>query len=134
MLILFSDSVRLIKIPLLIALCLTPFRFYLEYLGIPEQYIFLFGLLWLSLALSVYWGIKMSDQSNPYAAILVALLIFCPISRVPVAIAWWLDTTYQLGTHYGWYFDSFLQALLNQIKSFSKKMQGMTTLMMMRPV
>ena len=111
----FNQAKKMVQYPLLIAIFMTLVRFYLECLGIPEHFIFWIGLLWLSLAVSVYWGIKLNNQPKSYATILVALLIFSPISRLPVAIAWWVDTEYQLGTHYGWYFDSFSQVLLNQI-------------------
>jgi hypothetical protein len=42
-------------------------------------------------------------------------MIYSPISRFPVALAWWIDTTWQLGTYYGLYFDSFGQAVFNQV-------------------
>jgi len=46
---------------------------------------------------------------------LLALSIFAPISRVPVALFWWIDTHWEIGTHYGWYFTSWPQALLNHV-------------------
>ena len=45
----------------------------------------------------------------------MSLLIYSPISRIPVAILWWVDTKWEIGTHYGLYFDNFGQALLNHV-------------------
>lgn len=47
------------KIPIIISLFLTPARFLLELAGLPEYAIFIIGLLWLTLAFSIYWGIKL---------------------------------------------------------------------------
>ncbi len=34
---------------------------------------------------------------------------------MPVSVLWWIDTKWEIGTHYGLYFDSFGQAVLNQV-------------------
>ncbi len=54
----FQRAVRLAAIPTLIALFVTPIRFFLERAGLPVYAIFIVGLLWLTLAVVVYWGIK----------------------------------------------------------------------------
>ena len=109
-----QQAFHLAKIPIIISLFVTPVRYLLELAGIPEYLIFLIGLLWLTLAFSVYWGIKLYNQKQPYLLMLISLLIFSPISRLTVVAAWWVDTTWELGTHYGLYFDNWPQALLNQ--------------------
>ena len=109
-----QQAFHLAKIPIIISLFVTPVRYLLELAGIPEYLIFLIGLLWLTLAFSVYWGIKLYNQKQPYLLMLISLLIFSPISRLTVVAAWWVDTTWELGTHYGLYFDNCPQALLNQ--------------------
>ena len=111
----FSQALKAVWIPLLLALLVTPIRFMLEFTGLPEYAIFYIGLLWFTLGLSVYWGVKFHFQDRAFLLLFVCLLILSPISRVPVAVAWWLDKTYELGTHYGLYFDSFIQALLNHV-------------------
>ena len=108
-----QQAFHLAKIPIIISLFVTPVRYLLELAGIPEYLIFLIGLLWLTLAFSVYWGIKLYNQKQPYLLMLISLLIFSPISRLTVVAAWWVDTTWELGTHYGLYFDNWPQALLN---------------------
>ena len=45
----------------------------------------------------------------------MSLIIFSPISRIPVAILWWIDTRWEIGTHYGLYFDNFAQAFFQQV-------------------
>jgi len=112
---LFKHALRLTKVPILIALVLTPFRFMLELIGLPENLIFIVGLLWLTLAFAIYWGVKIYKNKQAYLLLLLSLLIFSPISRIPVAIAWRVDTRWEIGTHYGLYFDSWGQALWNHV-------------------
>ena len=111
----YKRAFSLVKIPILIALFVTPIRFSLELAGLPENVIFIIGLLWLTLALSIYWGIKLFNEKGSYLLLLLSLILFSPISRFPVAVLWWIDTRWQIGTHYGLYFDNFAQAILNQV-------------------
>ena len=108
-------ALTLSKWPILISLIITPLRFSLELAGIPDNYIFIIGLLWLTLAFSVYWGIKLYQQKQAFLILLIGLCIFSPISRIPVAILWWVDNNLELGTHYGLFFDNWINALLNHI-------------------
>ncbi len=108
-----QQAFDLAKMPIIISIFVTPVRFLLELAGLPESTIFLIGLLWLSLAFSVYWGIKLHNEQKPYLLILISLAIFSPISRLTVVAAWWVDITWGLGTHYGLYFDTLPQVLLN---------------------
>lgn len=102
-------------LPILLSLFITAIRFSLELAGLPENLIFLIGLLWLTLAFSVYWGIKLYTKNHSFLILLMGLLIFSPISRIPVAILWWIDNKFELGTHYGLYFDNWVQALINHV-------------------
>jgi hypothetical protein len=111
----FQYALRLVKIPILIALILTPIRFLLELAGLPESYIFIIGLLWLTLGFAIYWGIKLYNKKNPYLILFWSLMIFSPISRFPVAVLWWIDTRWEIGTHYSLYFDNFVQATFQQV-------------------
>ncbi|NNL16489.1 MAG: hypothetical protein HKO81_07610 [Flavobacteriaceae bacterium] len=108
-------AIGLAKTPIIIALVLTPIRFSLELVGLPERAIFIIGLLWLTLGFAIYWGIKLYNEKHAYILLLLSLLIYSPISRFPVAVLWWIDTKWQIGTHYGLYFKNFGQALLNQV-------------------
>jgi hypothetical protein len=110
----FHRALSLAKIPVLIALLVTPIRFFLELAGLPETVIFLIGLLWLTLALAVYWGIKLPDEARPYLLLLLSLTIFAPLSRFPVFVLWWITKTWELGTHYD-IFDNWSQALIGQL-------------------
>lgn len=112
---LFLQALKLATLPIIISLFLTPIRFMLELAGVPEKFIFIIGLLWLSLAFAIYWGIKLYKHKNRYLLVLLSLAIFSPISRIPVAILWWIDTKWEIGSHYGLYFDNWGQALLNQV-------------------
>ena len=111
----FLQALRLAKTPIIISLFLTPIRFLLELAGLPENVIFIIGLLWLALAFSVYWGIKLFSEKRPYLLILLSLIIFSPISRLTVFVAWWIDKRWEIGTHYGLYFDNWTQVLLNHV-------------------
>jgi len=134
----FKKAFQLAKIATIIALILTPIRFTLELVGLPESAIFIIGLLWLTLGFSIYWGIKLSREIRSYLILFLALLIYSPISRFTVAILWWIDTKWEIGTHYGDYFNNFGQALLNQV-GYGSLVQiipgfllGSTTLAIMR--
>lgn len=111
---LIQRALRLAAVPVLIAMFITPIRFFLELAGVPTVYVFLFGLLWLSLGVSVYWGVRLSTETHPYRLLWLSLAFFSPPSRVPVFLLWWITTTWGLGTHYD-IFDSWDQALVGQL-------------------
>ncbi|AQS93151.1 hypothetical protein BXQ17_03245 [Polaribacter sp. BM10] len=108
-------ALELAKTPIIIALILTPIRFSLELLGLPDNAIFIIGLLWLTLGFAIYWGIKLYNEKHACLLLFLSLLIYSPISRFPVALLWWIDTNWEIGTHYGLYFNNFGQALLNHV-------------------
>ena len=110
-----SEAISYAKIPIIISLFLTPIRYFLELIGLPEYAIFIIGLLWLTLGFAIYLGIKVFNKKKAMAILLLSLVIFSPFSRVPVAILWWVDTKWEIGTHYGLYFNSFGEALLNHV-------------------
>ncbi|WP_298759471.1 hypothetical protein [uncultured Psychroserpens sp.] len=112
---LFQEVLCLVRTPIIIALFLTPIRYTLELIGIPENYIFIIGLLWLTIGVSIYWSIKFHNKKRFLLLLLLSLIVYSPMSRFPVALAWWIDTKWKLGTHYGLYFDNFGQVALNQI-------------------
>jgi hypothetical protein len=62
----FLRALNLAKTPVLIAMFVTPIRFFLELAGLPENAIFIIGLLWLTLVFAVYWGIKLFTEERPY--------------------------------------------------------------------
>ena len=110
-----QQAIYYAKAPIIIALILTPVRYCLELLGLPENAIFIIGLLWLTLGFAIYLGIKIAMHKKAFKILLLSLLIYSPISRIPVAILWWVDTKWEIGTHYGLYYDNFGQALLNHV-------------------
>ena len=112
---LFKQALNMAKAPIILAMIVTPVRFLLELFGLHENLIFIIGLLWLTLAFAVYWGIKLVHQKHPYLLMLFSLIIFSPVSRIPVAVLWWITNRWDLGTHYSLYFDSFAMALLNHV-------------------
>ena len=61
----FKEALKLCAIPILIAMLVTPTRFALELAGIPDVYVFLIGLLWLTLASAAYWAIKVARHRSP---------------------------------------------------------------------
>lgn len=109
------QAIHFAKVPVIISLFLSPIRYTLELIGLPDNAIFIIGLLWLTLGFAIYLGIKTFNEKKPYQIILLSLIIFSPISRIPVAILWWIDTKWEIGTHYGLYYDSFGDALLNHV-------------------
>ena len=110
----FLYALSLAKTPVLIAMFVTPIRFFLELAGLPENVIFIIGLLWLTLVFAIYWGIKLFNEEHPYQILLLSLVIFSPVSRIPVFVLWWITKTWKLGTHYD-IFDNWVQALVGQL-------------------
>ena len=110
---LIRRALRLAAWPVVIALFITPIRFVLELAGVPTAYVFLLGLLWFSLGLSIYWGVKLSAEAHPYRLLWSSLALFSPASRVPVFLLWWITHTWGLGTHYD-IFESWDQAFVGQ--------------------
>ncbi len=106
---------HIVKTPVLIGLLITPIRFGLELLAIPNKYIFFIGLLWYALGMSVYWATKHYKEQRPLLIITYCLIILSVIIRIPVALLWLLESKYQIGSHYGLFFDNFQQALINQV-------------------
>ena len=113
--VIFQRAFNLAKAPIIISMFVTPTRFFLELAGLPENVMFIIGLLWLGLAFSIYWGVKLYNENHRYLLLLLSLMIFSPISRIPVSILWWIDTRWEIGTHYSLYFDSFAQATFQQV-------------------
>lgn len=112
---LFQQALQFAKIPIIIALFVQPVRFSLELLGLPENAIFIIGLLWLTLGVSIYWAVRYYSRKQFLLLLLLSLIVYSPISRLPVALAWWIDTKWELGTHYGLYFNNLGQVLFNQV-------------------
>lgn len=112
---LFKQAYEYAKVPIIISLILTPVRYCLELIGLPDYAIFLIGLLWLALGFAIYLGMKIFKNKQAIIILLLSLFIFSPISRIPVAILWWIDTKWEIGTHYGLYFNNFGQALFNHV-------------------
>ena len=62
----------------------------------------------------MFWASKLIGHEYPHRVLLLCLVIFSPISRIPVFILWWITKTYELGTHYD-IFDNWSQALIGQL-------------------
>jgi len=62
--VIFQRAFSLAKTPIIIAMLVTPIRFSLELAGLPQSAIFIIGLLWLTLAFAVYWGIKLYNENE----------------------------------------------------------------------
>jgi hypothetical protein len=112
--VIFQRAFSLAKTPIIIAMLVTPIRFSLELAGLPENVIFIIGLLWLTLVFAVYWGIKLYNEKHAHLLLLLSLIVFSPISRFPVFVLWWVTTKWELGTHYN-IFDNWIQALIGQL-------------------
>lgn len=110
----FKRALRLAAWPILISLVITPVRVLLELAGVPTVFVFPLGLLWLALGFAVYLGAKLGDEDHPYLLLLLSLIVFSPPSRFPVFLMWWIDTKWEIGTHYD-IFDSWSQALFSQL-------------------
>ena len=110
----FKRAVRLAAWPILIALVITPIRVSLELAAVPTVFVFPLGLLWLALAFAVFLGTRLGEEEHPYLLLFLSLVVFSPPSRFPVFVMWWIDTKWDLGTHYG-IFESWGQALFSQL-------------------
>ena len=109
----FKRALGLAVWPALIALLVTLARFFGERANLPDAVTFVLGIIWLTFIVAIYWGIKLADDEQPYRLLLVSLVIFAVLSRIPVLALWWVTDTWGLGTHYD-FTDSFGQALVAQ--------------------
>ena len=107
-------ALRLAAWPVLISLVITPARVFLELAGVPTVFVFPLGLLWLALAFGVFLSTRLGEEEHPYLLLLLSLVVFSPPSRFPVFVMWWIDTRWELGTHYN-VFESWGQALFSQL-------------------
>ena len=110
-----QEAFSLAKLPTLLSWILTPIRFLLELYGLPENVIFIVGLLWLTLGFAVYWGIKLYAAPRSYLLLLLSLTVFSPISRIPVFLLWWIDRNWEIGSHYGLFYEDWVQALVSHV-------------------
>jgi hypothetical protein len=110
----FKRALGLAVWPALISLLVTFARFFGERANIPNAVTFVLGIIWLTFIVSIYWGIKLANDEQPYRLLFLSLAIFALLSRIPVLALWWVTDTWGLGTHYD-FTDSFGQALLAQL-------------------
>lgn len=110
----FKRALELAAWPVLLSLVVTPVRVFLELAGVPTVFVFPLGLLWLAVGFGIFLGTRLDEERHPYMLLLLSLVVFSPPSRILVFVMWWVDTTWELGTHYG-IFDSWGQALFSQL-------------------
>jgi hypothetical protein len=106
-------ALKLAALPALISLLVTLARFFGERAGLPDAVTFVIGIFWLTLVVAVFWGIKLADEEHPYRLLVLSLVVFALLSRIPVFALWWITNKWGLGTHYD-FADTWGQALLGQ--------------------
>ena len=106
-------AVKLAALPAVISLFVTLARFFGERAELPDAVTFIVGIFWLTLVVGVFLGIKLADEEQPYRLLLVSLVVFALLSRIPVFALWWVTDKWGLGTHYD-FADTWGQALLGQ--------------------
>lgn len=106
-------SLKLAALPALISLFVTLARFFGERAELPNPVTFVIGIIWLTLVVAVFLGLKLAGEENPYRLLFLNLVVFTLLSRIPVVALWWITKTYGLGTHYD-VFDSWGSALVAQ--------------------
>jgi hypothetical protein len=102
----FHRALKLSAWPAFISLLVTLARFFAERAELPEAVCFFIGIAWLTLVVGAYFGFRLADEKRPFRLIFASLLTFAVLSRIPVALLWWITKTFGLGTHYdvfsGW--------------------------------
>jgi hypothetical protein len=101
---------KLARWPAFISVFVTLARFFSERLGLPSGISFFIGIFWLTLFVGIYFGVRFSDEERPHRPLLLSLVVFAFLSRLPVIILWWVTKTFGLGTHYD-VFDGWIQVL-----------------------
>lgn len=109
----FKRALGIAVWPALISLLVTFARFFGERANLPNAVTVVLGIIWLTFIVAIYWGVKLADEDQPYRLLLLSLVLFTLLSRIPVFALWWITNTWGLGTHYD-FTDSFGQALLAQ--------------------
>jgi hypothetical protein len=108
-----KDALRRAAWPAVISLFVTLVRLFGELAALPSAITFLIGIIWLTLVVAVFWGVRLAEEEYPYRLLFLSLSVFALLSRIPVTALWWMTKTYHLGTHYD-VFDSWGQALVGQ--------------------
>ena len=106
-------ALKLAALPALISFFVTLARFFGERAELPGPVTFAIGIIWLTLVVAVFWGLKLAGEENPYRLLFLSLVVFALLSRIPVVALWWITKTYGLGTHYD-VFDGWGSALVGQ--------------------
>ena len=96
----FQRALKLAAWPAVISLFVTLARFFSERAEVPHGVSMAIGIAWLTLIVGIYLGIHLADEERPYGLLLLTLLVFSVLSRIPVVAMWWITTTFGLGTHY----------------------------------
>ena len=109
----FKRALGIAVWPALISLLVTFARFFGERAHLPNAVTFVLGIIWLTFIVAIYWGVNMADEEQPYRLLLLSLVVFALLSRIPVFALWWITNRWGLGTHYD-FTDSFGEALLAQ--------------------
>ena len=109
----FKRALGLAAWPALISLLVTLARFFGERASLPNAVTFVLGIIWLTFVVAIYWGVKLADDERPYRLLLLSLVVFAVLSRIPVFALWWVTNTWGLGTHYD-FTDTLGQALVGQ--------------------
>jgi hypothetical protein len=98
-----QQAVRRAALPALVSLFVTLARFFGERAELPGPVTFMVGIFWLTLIVAAFWGVGLAEEDHPYRVLLVSLLVFALLSRIPVVALWWFSKTFGWGTHYDVY-------------------------------
>jgi len=93
-----SNLLKLIRIPILIALAVTVVRATVEAFGAPNAVSAIFGVAWLHMFFPVYFAIKILELGfdRPFVALIKSTVMWAVPVRVAIAITYVLGYVYQI--------------------------------------
>ncbi len=93
-----SDLIKLIRMPILIALAVTLVRATVEAFGAPTAVSMIFGVAWLHMLFPVYFAIKILELGfeKPFFTLIKTTVMWAVPVRVAVAITYVLGYVYQI--------------------------------------
>ena len=109
-----EQSWQLARWPAFLSVLVTMARFFSERARLPTGVSFLIGIVWLTLVVGIYLGIRLAQDERPYGTLFLSLAVLAVLSRLPVVALWWVTKTFGLGTHYD-VFEGWGQVLVAQL-------------------
>ena len=93
-----SDLIKLVKMPILIALAVTVARALAEFAGLPNVVVMVLGVAWLHILFPIYFAKRVLEMgfASPFVAMLKATVIWAVPVRAVIALTYVTGYVFQV--------------------------------------